>query len=148
MTSELPRHYRTHVLTAPRPSFLLNPYPSAKTACLHSTRPRVHQSGSALRLVPARPSRRGPRHGRPAASATHSPRHHGSPRSPVGCRARGTCVGSRYFYGAGSAPWRSAAVGDTDTTHERGLREGGTVSGADQDPPRRWHARRCWVGRD
>src|SRR5205823_2915978 len=40
-----------------RPSFLLNPYLSAKVACLHSNPTRAQQSGPALRRVPARPSR-------------------------------------------------------------------------------------------
>src|SRR2546430_8140747 len=96
-------------------SFLPNPYPSSKVACLHSTAPRAHQSGPALRLVPARPSRGGARPGRPADAAANLDPDGFAPRPSVDGGARGPRAAPRDLDGAGAAGRGYSALGYTDT---------------------------------
>src|SRR5438552_10324131 len=121
MTCELPvLHYRTFVLSMSRRSFLPNPYPSSKVACLHSNPTRAHQSGPALRLVPARPSRGGARRGRPAEAGANPDPDSFAPRPSVDGRARGARATPRDLDGAGAADRGYSALAHTDTARQPG----------------------------
>src|SRR2546423_10273629 len=91
-------HDRTHVLTMQAQSVLTQPIPVREKRVPTLDRPRAHQSGSALRLVPPRPSPRGPRLRRPAGAKTPPPPC--APTRPsLACCARRTGAASGHFAG-------------------------------------------------